>query len=250
MNRLQLNNKLAVITGGTTGIGFATAKRFADEGAKVILTGTNPKTLEAARSELGSKAEVIASDAANEGDIKRLFEQVVSKHGKIDVLFLNAGIAWFSPWEEHSVENYDRQYAINVKGPWLSIKHSTSALKEGASIIVTTAVANQLAMPGSSVYSTGKAAVKQMVRVAAAELSPRGIRVNAVSPGLIATPIYEKLGSSDAETEQRREGVLTQIALGRVGRAEEVANVALFLASDESSYIQGQELVVDGGMSI
>ena len=246
----QLNNKVAVITGGTTGIGFAAAKRFADEGATVILTGTNPNTLEAASSNLGSKVEVIASDAANEDAIKSLFEHVVSKYGKIDVLFLNAGVARFSPWGQHSIEDYDRQFDINVKGPWLSIKHGINALNDGASVIFTSALANQLAMPGSSVYSSGKAAVKQLVRVAAAELSPRGIRVNAVSPGLIETPIYEKLGSSDAELEQRREGVQTQIALGRVGQPEEVANVALFLASGESSYIQGQELVVDGGLAL
>ena len=246
----KLKNKVAVITGGTTGIGFATAKRFIDEGATVVLTGTNPNTLESARSELNGRAEVIASDASKGEDVKALFEHVVNKFGKIDVLFLNAGIARFAPWEEHSEEDFDRQFAINVKGPWLAIKHAIPALNDGASVIATTSVANQIGMPGASAYAATKAAVQQMVRTAAAELSPRGIRVNAVSPGPIDTPIYGKTGMPAEEVEQMAAGILSQVALGRFGRSEEVANLALFLASDESSYVQGQELVVDGGMSI
>ncbi len=246
----KLKNKVAVITGGTTGIGFATAKRFIDEGATVVLTGTNPNTLESARSELNGRAEVIASDASKGEDVKALFEHVVNKFGKIDVLFLNAGIARFAPWEEHSEEDFDRQFAINVKGPWLAIKHAIPALNDGASVIATTSVANQIGMPGASAYAATKAAVQQMVRTAAAELSPRGIRVNAVSPGPIDTPIYGKTGMPAEEVEQMAAGILSQVTLGRFGRSEEVANLALFLASDESSYVQGQELVVDGGMSI
>jgi len=246
----RLKKKVAVITGGTTGIGFAAAKRFIDEGAKVIITGTNPKTLKAARSELGGQAEVIASDASNEKDVKGLFETVAGKHGSIDVLFLNAGIARFAPWEEHSEEDFDRQFAINVKGPWLAIKHAIPHLKDGASVITTTSVANKMGMPGSSAYSATKAALQQMVRVAAAELSARGIRVNSVSPGPIETPIFEKTGMSEADMQQMAAGIQSQIALGRFGKSEEVANVALFLASDESSFVQGQEFVVDGGMTI
>ena len=246
----QLNGKVAVITGGTTGIGFATAKRFIDEGAQVVLTGTNPKTLEAARLELGNSAEVIASDASNEKDIQSLFKQVMEKHGKIDVLFLNAGIARFAPWEEHSVDDFDRQFAINVKGPWLAIKHAIAVLKEGSAIIATTSVANQVGMAGSSAYGATKAALQQLVQIAAAELSPRGIRVNAVSPGPIETPIFAKTGMSEAEMQEMAVGMQSKIPLGRFGRSEEVANAVLFLASDESSYVQGQELVVDGGMTI
>ena len=135
----RLNNKVAVITGGTTGIGLATAKRFVEEGARVVLTGTNPTTLEAASAELNGTAEVVASDASSEKDVKALFDQVTQKHGKIDVLFLNAGIAKFAPWDQHSEEDFDRQFEINVKGPWLAIKHAIPALKDGASIIATTA---------------------------------------------------------------------------------------------------------------
>ena len=246
----KLHNKVAVITGGTTGIGFAAAKRFVDEGAKVVLTGTNPETLKAARSELGERVDVIASDASSENDIKSLFETVVAKYGKIDVLFLNAGIAKFAPWESHSVEDFDKQFAINVRGPWLAIKHAIPVLNDGASIIATTSVSNQTGMPGASAYAASKAALQQLVRTAAAELSPRGIRVNGVSPGPIETPIFQKMGVPAAEMKQMAAGMKSQVPLGRFGTSEEVANVVLFLASDESSYVQGQEYVVDGGMTI
>jgi len=231
-------------------IGFATAKRFLDEGAKVVLTGTNPETLDVARSELNGNAEVIASDASREEDVKSLFEKVGEKYGKIDVLFLNAGIARFAPWEEHSVEDFDRQFAINVRGPWLAIKHAIPRLNDGASIVTTTSVANQLGMPGSSAYGATKAALQQMVRTAAAELSSRGIRVNAVSPGPIETPIFEKTGMTDEAMQEMASRIQSQVALGRFEKSEEVANLVTFLASDEASYVQGQELVVDGGMTL
>jgi NAD(P)-dependent dehydrogenase (short-subunit alcohol dehydrogenase family) len=246
----KLKNKVAVITGGTTGIGFATAKRFVDEGAKVVLTGTNPETLEAARSRLEGRADVVASDASSGKDVKALFDHVVSKYGKIDVLFLNAGIALFAPWEQHSEEYFDRQFAINVKGPWLAIKYAIPFLNDGASIIATTSVANKTGMPGASAYAATKAALQQLVRTAAAELSPRGIRVNAVSPGPIETPIFDKTGMPAEEIQQMAADIVSQVALGRFGTSEEIANAALFLASNESSYVQGQEIVVDGGMTI
>jgi len=246
----KLKDKVTVITGGTTGIGFATAKRFIDEGAKVIITGTNKDTLETARTELGGQADVVASDASKEADVKALFDHVVGKYGKIDALFLNAGIAKFAPWENHSEDDFDRQFAINVKGPWLAIKHAIPALNDGASIIATTSVANKMGMPGASAYAATKAALQQLVRTAAAELSPRGIRVNAVSPGPIETPIFSKTDIPEAEMQEMAAGLMSQVALGRFGTSEEVANVALFLASDESSYVQGQEFVVDGGMTI
>jgi NAD(P)-dependent dehydrogenase (short-subunit alcohol dehydrogenase family) len=246
----KLENKVAVITGGTTGIGLATAQRFVAEGAKVIITGSNPETLAKARTALDGQAEVLASDAADANAVKTLFTGVREKYGPMDVLFLNAGIARFAPWELHSEEDFDQQFAVNVKGPWLAIKHAAPLMRDGASIIATTSVVNRTGMPGSSAYSATKAALHQLVRVAATELAPRGIRVNSVSPGPIDTPIFSKTGMSESDLQQMAAGIQSQVRLGRFGRPEEVANMVLFLASDESSYVHGQELAVDGGMTL
>ncbi len=245
----KLNNKIAVITGGTTGIGLAAARSFVAEGAKVIVTGTNPDTLAKAKAELGDGVEVIASDASSSTDVQSLFTTVREKFGPIDVLFLNAGIARFAPWDLHTEEDFDLQFAINVKGPWMAIKYGTPVLNDGASIIATTSVVNRMGMPGAGAYAATKAALAQLVRNAAVELAPRGIRVNAVSPGPIETPIFAKTGMTEAELQEMAAGMASQIPLGRFGQSQEVANVALFLASNDSSYVNGQEFAVDGGMT-
>jgi NAD(P)-dependent dehydrogenase (short-subunit alcohol dehydrogenase family) len=244
-----LNKKLALITGGTTGIGLATAQRFAAEGATVIVTGRNPDTLQAARETLPDSVHVWESDAADPDAIAALFERVSSELGALDVLFLNAGIAAFAPITEAPIESFDRQFAVNVRGPWLAIKHAAPALKDGASVFINASAVHGRGMPGASAYAATKAAVRSIVRVTASELAPRGIRVNAISPGPISTPIYSKMGMPQEAVEGFAASIKEQVPLARFGEPSEVAGAALFLASDLSSYVTGIDLPVDGGMA-
>lgn len=245
----SLQSKVALITGGTTGIGLATARRFIAEGARVIVTGRNPETLAAARAALPDSALVWASDASDPAAISSLFERVRTEVGPIDVLFLNAGIARFAPISDHSVDDFDRQFAVNVRGPWLALREAHGVLRDGASVFINASALHDRGMAGSSAYSATKAAVRSMVRTAAVELAGRGIRVNAISPGPIETPIYGKLGMSAEAVAEFGGTVVQQVPLGRFGAPDEVANAALFLASDQSSYITGIDLPVDGGMA-
>jgi NAD(P)-dependent dehydrogenase (short-subunit alcohol dehydrogenase family) len=245
----KLENKVALITGGTTGIGLATAKRFAAEGARVIVTGRNRETLEAARKELGDRAEVIESDAGDEKQIAQLFEGLARTHRRLDVLFLNAGIAKFAPLAEASVKDFDAMWTLNVRGPWLALKHALPLLSEGANVIVNTSVVNQKGLAGAAAYAATKAALRAVVRGAANELAARKIRVNAISPGPIETPIFGKLGLSKNAADDFLKDAATRIPLGRIGAADEVAGAALFLASADASFITGSEIAVDGGFA-
>jgi NAD(P)-dependent dehydrogenase (short-subunit alcohol dehydrogenase family) len=242
----KLENKVVVITGGTTGIGFAAARLFAAEGAKVTVTGSNPKTLEVARAELRGVAEVVASDAGSSADIEKLARTFASG---VDVLYLNAGIAKFGPIATLEEAVFEESFRINVRGPWLAIKHFGPIMKRGGSIVVTTSINGELGMPGSSVYAATKAAARSLVRVAANELAEAGVRVNAVSPGPIETPLYGKLGMSPEVVQGFAKGLVEKIPLRRFGTSEEVAKAALFLASDDSSFMTGEEIVLDGGMT-
>jgi NAD(P)-dependent dehydrogenase (short-subunit alcohol dehydrogenase family) len=245
----KLENKVALITGGTTGIGLATAKRFAAEGARVVVTGRNPETLAAARRELESRAEVVESDAGDEAQIARLFEGLARSHRRLDVLFLNAGIARFAPLPEAKVSDFDAMWAVNVRGPWLALKHALPLLSEGGAVIVNTSVAGQKGLPGSAAYAATKAALRGLIRVAAAELAARKVRVNAISPGPVETPIFGKMGLSAREAEEFVRGAASGVPLGRIGSADEIASVAAFLASDDASFITGSEIAVDGGFA-
>jgi len=245
----RLEGKIALITGGTTGIGQATARRFHDEGAHVIVTGRNPETLELARQELAGVAEVVASDASDPVAIAALFADIKARHGRIDVLFLNAGIAQFAPFDQAPEDQFDKLFALNVKGPWLALKHASPLLPEGASVIVNTSIAGQKGMANTSLYAATKAALNAFARSAAVELSGRGIRINAVSPGPIETPIYGKLGMHQEAVDDFAASVLTQVPLGRFGRADELASAVAFLASSDASYVQGIQLTVDGGVT-
>lgn len=243
-----LTQKTALITGGTTGIGLATAKRFLAEGARVIVTGRNPTTLEAARAELPG-ATVLASDASDPDAVASLFVKVREEFGGLDVLFLNAGIAHFAPISDLPLDVFESQFAVNVRGPWLAIKHASPVLNDGASVFINASAVHNKGMAGGSAYAATKAAVRSIVRTAASELAERGIRVNALSPGPIETPIYGKMGMPADALQAFAAGVQSQVPLGRFGQPDEIAGAALFLASGLSSYVTGIDLAVDGGMA-
>ncbi len=244
----QLDGKVALITGGNSGIGLATAKRFVAEGAKVAISGRDQSTLDAAVRELGENALGVAGDISKLEDIDRLIAATTDRFGKIDILFANAGIAPFAPITDIDEQFYDQVFAVNVKGVFFTVQRALPHLNDGASIVVTSSISNELGAEGASVYAATKAAVRSLVRNMAAEFAPRGIRVNTLSPGPIETPIYGRLGMPPEAAEQMAEALKKQVPMGRFGQADEVANVALFLASDQASFVMGAEFTVDGGM--
>lgn len=243
----KLDGKIALITGGTTGIGAATARLFQAEGATVIVTGSNPKTLEAARAELPG-VEVIASDASDVAATAALVEQVKARHGHIDVLFVNAGVARFAPAEAVDEAAFDFQFNINVKGAYFVLKHAAPVMADGGSIILTSSVSGVTGMASGTVYSASKAAVRSFGRTFAAELAHRRIRVNTISPGPIETPIFGKVGIPAEQMQAMVDGILASVPMKRIGKADDIAEAALYLASDGSTYVTGIELFVDGGM--
>jgi len=244
MSRLQ--NKTALITGGTSGIGLETARQFIAEGARVAVTGTNPATIEAARAELGDKALIIQANAGDVAGQKAVAEAIENAFGHLDILFVNAGAADFRPIEQFDEEAFDRSVAVNVKGPFFLIQALMPILANPASIVLNTSINAHIGMPNTSVYALTKAALLSFAKTLSGELIGRGIRVNAVSPGPVATPLYGKLGMSDADTDAM---AAAKIPAGRFGNPSEIAKAAVFLASDESTYTVGSELVIDGGMS-
>jgi len=247
MNRL--NGKRALITGGTSGIGLETARQFLEEGARVAITGTNPATLDAARKELGGDALVIRADAGNVAGQQAVAEAVREGFGGLDILFVNAGVADFRPVEQWDEAGFDRSVAINLKGPFFLVQALLPILANPASIVLNTSINARIGMPNSSVYSATKAGLISPARTLSGELIQRGIRVNAISPGPISTPIYGKLGLSEADLKATTASIQNQIPAGRFGNPSEIAKAVVFLASDESAFTVGSELVIDGGMS-
>jgi NAD(P)-dependent dehydrogenase (short-subunit alcohol dehydrogenase family) len=246
MNRLQ--GKRALITGGTTGIGLETARLFVEEGARVAVTGKNPKTLEAARKELGADVLVISSDASLVADQAKLAEEVRNAFGGLDILFANAGIAELRPVEQWDEAGFDRTFDINIKGQLFLIQALLPVFSKPASIVLNGSVNAHVGMPNSSVYAASKAALISLVRTLSGELIGRGIRVNAVSPGPIETPLYGKLGFSEADLKNVAASIKGLVPSGRFGTASEVAHAVLYLASDESAFVVGSEIQIDGGM--
>jgi NAD(P)-dependent dehydrogenase (short-subunit alcohol dehydrogenase family) len=244
----RLANKTALITGGTSGIGLETARQFIAEGARVAITGTNPVTIEAARAALGDNVLIIRADASNVAEQKNVADAIEKAFGKLDILFVNAGIADLRPVEAWDEAGFDRSFATNVKGPYFLVQALLPILANPASIVLNTSVNAHVGMPTSSVYGATKAALLSLARALSGELIGRGIRVNAVSPGPISTPLYGKLGLSEADTKAMAAGVLAQVPAARFGNASEIAKAVIFLASDEASFTVGAEIMIDGGM--
>ncbi len=247
MNRFQ--GKVAVVTGGNSGIGLASAKRLQQEGARVAITGRDARTLDAAVGAIGAGTLAVQSDVSKLEDIERLYSVVVSKLGKIDVLFANAGIGKFAPYTAAEEALFDELFAINVKGVYFTIQKAIPHLNDGASVILNTSIAARKGPENMGVYAATKAAVRSFARTAATELLGRNIRVNAVAPGPIATPIFGRSGMTGEQIEGFKAGISGRVPMRRMGRPEEVASAVAFLASDDASYITGVELSVDGGMA-
>jgi NAD(P)-dependent dehydrogenase (short-subunit alcohol dehydrogenase family) len=245
----KLEGKIAVITGGNSGIGLATAKRFVSEGSYVFITGRRQKELDVAVSEIGKNVVGIQGDVSNLEDLDRLYNTVKDQKGHLDILFANAGIAQFAPLGEISEEHFDNIFRINVKGVLFTVQKALSLFHDGGSIILNASIGSSKGVEESSVYSATKAAVRSFARTWTVDLRHRKIRVNAISPGPIDTPIFSNLLQNEEQSEQFKKNIVNTVPMGRMGNPDEIAKVVSFLASDESSYITGIELFVDGGLA-
>jgi NAD(P)-dependent dehydrogenase (short-subunit alcohol dehydrogenase family) len=245
----KLEGKIALVTGGTSGIGLATAKRFVNEDAYVFITGRRDGELAAAVKEIGKDVTGVQGDVSNLDDIDRLVAQIKRNKGKLDIVFANAGVAKYATFGEITEELYDQTFGINVKGLLFTVQKALPLLPDGASIILNSSIVASKGLASNSVYSATKAAVRSFARTWTTDLKTRRIRVNAVSPGSIDTPGLSDLLASSPTGEQRRKMIATAVPLGRLGLPDEIAKAVVFLASDDSSYITGTELFVDGGFA-
>jgi len=243
----KLQGKIALITGGTTGIGLATARLFHTEGAKLFVTGRNDKTIAEARSLLPADVTIIKSDAGSLPDIGHMLDELKKTAEKIDVLFLNAGIAAMKPFEATSEDDYDSMMDVNFKGPFFTIQKALPLLGKGSSVIMTSSIAGHRGFAMMAAYSATKAAVKSLGGTLGAYLAERGIRVNTISPGAITTPIYGKTGLPKEALDDMGAMITQTVPMHRFGNPEEIARTALFLASEDSSYLNATDIVVDGG---
>ena len=243
----KLEDKVALITGGSSGIGLATAKRFVQEGAHVFITGRREPELAAAVKEIGRNVTGVRGDVSNLGDLDRLFAQIKREKGKLDIVFANAGVAKYAPLGTITEELYDSIFHVNVKGLLFTVQKALPLLPDGAAIILNASIVASKGLGASSVYSASKAAVRSLARSWTTDLKARRIRVNAVSPGATDTPGLNELWATTEVGQQRLQTISTSVPLGRLGTPDEVARAVVFLASDDSTYITGAELFVDGG---
>jgi NAD(P)-dependent dehydrogenase (short-subunit alcohol dehydrogenase family) len=246
---MKLSHKIALITGGTSGIGLEAAKLFRDEGARVIVTGTDQTRLDAATRQLGSEVLGLRCDVRIPAELDNVFDEIARRFDRLDVVFANAGIGLAAPLEVVTEQQIDEQFAVNFKGIFFTVQKAVPLMAKGGSIVLTTSFLNAVGAPGLSILSATKAAVRSLARSLGAELAAHNIRVNAVSPGPIRTTFHGKLGLSETDLKQAAAGIEAQIPLHRFGEAGEVAKVALFLVSDDASFVTGSEFVVDGGLS-
>jgi len=245
----KLSGKVALVTGGTSGIGLATARLFMEEGARVVVTGSSEASVAQARAALPGLVWARVSDARSDADIKALVQVMRSELGPIDVAFLNAGVLRGGSLAQASEADFDEVLDVDLKGPWLAMRALIPHLAPGASIVLNTSVANERGWPGLGAYSAAKAGLRALVRTATAELAPQGIRVNAVSPGPTLTPIFGRNGVPAEQAEAAANSLIPRIPLGRLGQSEDIAKAVLFLASSDAAFVVGAELVVDGGLS-
>jgi NAD(P)-dependent dehydrogenase (short-subunit alcohol dehydrogenase family) len=245
----KLTGKVALVTGGNSGMGLATAKLFAGEGAKVVITGRRQEALDEAAKIVGPSVLTVQGDVSKMADLDRLFATIKNKYGHLDVLFANAGLGQVVPLGQVTEEQFDREFAINVKGLFFTVQKALPLLRDGSSIILNASIAASKGMEAVSVYSATKAAVRSFARTWTTDLKGRKMRVNSLSPGPIETPIFGKMGLSEEQAQGWKQALPGMVPLGRMGSDEEIARAVLFLASDDSSYITGIDLVVDGGMA-
>src|SRR3954454_13267325 len=246
----KLAAKVAVITGGSSGIGLATAKRFVNEGAFVFITGRRQSELHAAVNEIGRNVTAVQSDVSKSADLDKLYLEVKAQKGKLDIVFANAGIGEFAPLGQITEDHFDKQFDVNVKGVLLTVQKALPLLQSGGSIVLNASIVSITGSPALSVYSATKAAVRSFARTWAVDLKERKIRVNAISPGIIPTPGYNtSLGMTQEQVDQYVQSSIGSIPLGRPGTTDEIAKAVSFLASDDSSYVNGIELFVDGGLA-
>jgi NAD(P)-dependent dehydrogenase (short-subunit alcohol dehydrogenase family) len=245
----RLQGKVALITGGGTGQGLAAAERFVDEGAFVYITGRRQGELDKAVSQIGRNVVAVQADVSNLADLDRLYTKVAKEQGKLDVVFAAAGIVEAQPLAQMTEESYDRQFAVNTKGLAFTVSKALPLLNDGASIILVTSIADRKGLAGLGVYSATKAAVGSFVRTWTAELAERRIRVNAICPGPIDTDIFKQVAPRPDMVPHAKAADAARVALKRLGRPEEIAEAALFLASDAASFVAGVDFAVDGGLT-